>query len=100
MKVYWLEQTEADVPASLVWLSASESACLNAMRFPKRRADWRLGRWTAKRALSGYLNIAGDHQSLSDIEIRPAASGAPEVFIAGQPAAASISLSHRNGSAL
>ena len=30
----------------------------NAMRFPKRRADWRLGRWTAKRALSAYLNVS------------------------------------------
>ena len=27
------------------------------MRFPKRRADWRLGRWTAKCALSTYLDV-------------------------------------------
>jgi len=100
MKVYWLEQTEADVPANLDWLSASETACLNAMRFPKRRADWRLGRWTAKRALSVCLSISGDLQSLAGIEIRSAASGAPEAFVAGRPAAASISLSHSNGSAL
>ena len=76
------------------WLNASEAACLNAMRFPKRRADWRLGRWTAKRALSAYLNAPGDPQSLADMEVRAATSGAPEVFVGGQPAAASISLSH------
>jgi len=99
MKVYWLEQTESDVPANADWLSASEAECLNALRVPKRRADWRLGRWTAKRALALYLGT-GDSQSLSDIEIRPAASGAPEVFVANRPAAARISLSHSNGTAL
>ena len=100
MKVHWLEQTEADLPANLDWLSAGEAACLDSLRVPKRRSDWQLGRWTAKRALSVYLSIPGDLQSLSDIEIRPAASGVPEAFVAGQPAAASISLSHSNGTAL
>ncbi len=100
MKVHWLEQTEADLPANLEWLSASEAASLNSLRVPKRRSDWQLGRWTAKCALSAYLNTPGDLQSLADIEIRPAASGVPEAFIAGQPAAASISLSHSNGTAL
>ena len=97
---YWLEQSEADLPAGNDWLSASEVERLNAMRFPKRRADWRLGRWTAKRAVSAYLNMLGDHQALPNIEIRPAASGAPEAFIADRPASAAISLSHCNGNAL
>ncbi len=100
MKAYWLEQTEAAVPANLEWLSVGEAAYLNALRVPKRRADWRLGRWTAKCALSLYLRIPGDLQSLADIEIRQAASGAPEAFVASEPAGASISLSHRNGTAL
>ena len=100
MKVHWLEQTEADLPANLDWLSASEATCLDALRVPKRRSDWQLGRWTAKCALAAYLSIPGDLQSLADIEIRPAASGVPEAFIAGQPAPASISLSHSNGTAL
>ncbi len=100
MKVHWLEQTEANLPANLDWLSAGEAACLDSLRVPKRRSDWQLGRWTAKRALSVYLSIPGDLRSLADIEIRPAASGVPEGFIAGQPAAASISLSHSNGTAL
>jgi 4'-phosphopantetheinyl transferase len=100
MDVYWLEQREADLPPNDDWLSASEAAYLNAMRFPKRRADWRLGRWTAKRAASVYLNVPGDPPSLASIEVHPAASGAPEVFIADRPAAASLSLSHCNGNAL
>jgi 4'-phosphopantetheinyl transferase len=100
MDVYWLEQSEADVPPDDDWLSASEVAHLNAMRFPKRRADWRLGRWTAKRALSAYLDMLGDRQALASIEIRPAQSGEPHAFVADRPAAAGISISHSNGNAL
>jgi 4'-phosphopantetheinyl transferase len=100
MKVHWLEQTEADLPANQEWLSASEVACLNSLRVLKRQRDWQLGRWTAKCALSAYLNTPGDLQSLSDIEIRPAASGVPEAFVAGQQAPVSLSLSHSNGTAL
>jgi 4'-phosphopantetheinyl transferase len=97
MDVYWLEQTEADVPAPNDWLGASESACLEKLRIPKRRADWRLGRWTAKRALSLCLNLPVHPHALSEIEIRPASSGAPEVFRGSNPAGVSISLSHRGG---
>lgn len=100
MDVFWLEQGEADVPRDDNWLSASERTILNAMRFAKRQSDWRLGRWTAKCALSAYLNLLGDRPALASIEIRPAASGAPEVFIADRPAAVSISFSHCNGHAL
>ena len=99
-KVYWLEQTCADVPPDDDWLGATEAACLNALRIPKRRADWRLGRWTGKRAVSICLNASSAAHSLAAIEIRPAASGAPEVFLNNQPAAVTISLSHSNGTAL
>ena len=50
MHVYWLEQTEANVPEDNTWLSPREVAFADRLRFAKRRADWRLGRWTAKRA--------------------------------------------------
>jgi 4'-phosphopantetheinyl transferase len=97
MNVYWLEQTEADVPEENNWLSANETACLNTMRFPKRRADWRLGRWTAKRSLSVCLETPASPQVLKRIEISPASSGAPEVTFDNQPAPVTISLSHRAG---
>ena len=100
MDVYWLEQTEADMPAENDWLSPSEAVRLNGMRFAKRRADWRLGRWTAKRALATYLNVPGHPQALTEIEIRPAPSGAPDVFFANKPAAVTVSLSHRAGTAV
>jgi len=100
MNVYWLEQTEADVPAENDWLSASEQARLDVLRFPKRRADWRLGRWTAKRALAAYQGFPSDPHVLARIEVRPALSGAPEAFFANRPAPITISLSHRAGIAM
>ena len=97
--VSWLEQTVADLPAEDDWLSAGEAVRLSAMRFPKRRADWKLGRWTAKRALAVYLNLPADPRSLAQIEIRPAPGGAPEVFVGDGPAPVTISISHREGHA-
>ena len=98
--IYWLEQTEPDVPADNQWLCANEILRLTAMRIPKRRADWRLGRWTAKQAVAACLNLPSDARALANIEIRAAVSGAPEVFLYNQPADIAISLSHRAGTAL
>jgi len=95
--VYWLEQTEADVPLRDIWLSASEIDRLNTLRFSKRRGDWRLGRWTAKNAVASYLRLSGEPRSLAEIEIVSSGSGAPEVFLSHQPAEIAISLSHRAG---
>ena len=95
MDVYWLEQIEVDVPAENDWLSATEIACLNGLRVAKRRADWRLGRWTAKRALASYLTLPPYPHVLAKIEIRPSPSGAPVGFFSHEPATASISISHR-----
>lgn len=97
MDVYWLEQTEAEVPAQDDWLSAGEALRLNGMRVLKRRRDWRLGRWTAKRAVAAYLDLTELPQTLAQIEIRTAPLGAPEGFFANRPANLTISLSHRAG---
>lgn len=100
MQVYLLERTEGDVPLANDWLSAWETIFLNGLRFAKRRADWRLGRWTAKHTIASYLNLPDNSHDLAKIEIRPAPSGAPEAFVANAPAPVTISLSHRNGTAL
>ena len=96
----WLEQTEAELPVGDDWLGGSEVVRLKTLRFAKRRADWRLGRWTAKRAAATYLNLPADPATLSKLEIRAAPSGAPEVFFENQPAAVIISISHRSGIAI
>ena len=97
MDVYWFEQIATDVPDDNNWLSAAEVARLSSLRFAKRRADWRLGRWTAKNAVAAWLAMPTPPQVLARIEIRPAPSGAPEVFIADKPGDMAISLSHRDG---
>jgi len=97
MEISWLEQFIADVPLDDEWLSVGEQLVLAGMKILKRRADWRLGRWAAKRAITAYLELPSDPRQLAAIEIRPAATGAPEVFFDNQPAGISISLSHRNG---
>jgi len=97
MEVFWLEQTEVEVPEGVRWLSDGEFTRLQAMRVPKRRTDWLLGRWTAKNALSMCLGLPTKSQTFREIEIRPAPSGAPEVFFRNEPAGVTISLSHRAG---
>jgi 4'-phosphopantetheinyl transferase len=95
MEVLWLEQSVADVPNCDDWLSDAETSCLNGLRFPKRRSDWRLGRWTAKHAIAAYLNLSCARDALVAIEIRKAPSGAPEAFLEGESAGVGISISHR-----
>lgn len=100
MHVYWSEQREDDVPAGNDWLSDREASCLAGLRFVKRRTDWRLGRWTAKRAVATFLNLPPETDSLAQIEIVAASSGAPQVVLRKRAAEVSISLSHRAGIAL
>jgi 4'-phosphopantetheinyl transferase len=100
IEIFWLEQTAIDVPADDDWLAESEFKHLASLRFPKRRDDWRLGRWTAKRTVAAFLGLAPGADVLKGIEIRAAASGAPEVFMGERTASVSISLSHRSGTGL
>lgn len=100
MTIYCLEQTESDVPGDDRWLSAWEQTRFSGMRFAKRRADWRLGRWTAKRAVAAHLRLDGDLDALAHIEVTVAVSGAPELLLEGHSAKVGISLSHRAGVAL
>ena len=91
----WLTRCIADVPDDDGWLSARERAVLAGLRIEPRRADWRLGRWTAKAALAQRLRAEP-----SRIEILAAADGAPEAWLDGAPVPFSVSLSHRAGRAL
>ncbi|MBN1570601.1 MAG: 4'-phosphopantetheinyl transferase superfamily protein [Acidobacteria bacterium] len=88
----WLTQTLTDVPQNHDWLSEGERAILAGMRFPKRRNDWLLGRWTAKRAICARQSPGSS--AFSSIEIRAAADGAPEAYLNGKPAEVSFSISH------
>src|SRR3954452_16948068 len=93
MEVLWLEQRAEDVPETNDWFSSQERLRLDALKIPKRRADWRLGRWTAKCAVAACLGLEAGAYSLSNVEIVADPSGAPRAFVSGQAAAVTISLS-------
>ena len=94
-RLFWLTQTLAEVPENDDWLSSGETARLSRMRFPKRRDDWRLGRWTAKKAVCSCC--PEDVPGVTSLEIRSAEDGAPEVFWSGRLLNVSISISHSQG---
>jgi 4'-phosphopantetheinyl transferase len=94
-RLYWLTQTLAEVPENDDWLSSGEMARLSRMRFPKRRDDWRLGRWTAKKAVRACGLV--DATDVTSLEIQSAQDGAPEVFWNGRLLDVSISISHSHG---
>lgn len=95
IKVRWLLRTAADVPEHDDWLSARERATLARFTAPHRRAEWRLGRFTAKRALAAGLNGIGD--ALVRVEVHALANGAPRAFLDGRLLPFAISLSHVGG---
>jgi 4'-phosphopantetheinyl transferase len=93
--VLWLTQTLDDVPADDDWLADGERTTMERFRVPKRRLEWRLGRWVAKQALAAFLGPGAG--TLASLEITAAQDGAPEASIAGEPAPVSISISHSGG---
>jgi len=97
MEILWFEQGSRNVPCGDDWLSERELAVFKKLRISKRRDDWRLGRWTAKRAVASALCMSHDLASLRRIVIGVAATGEPEVEIAGWDERVTISISHRQG---
>lgn len=91
----WLAQGEGHVPPGRDWLSTREADRVAGMRFAKRRNDFLVSRWTAKQALARTLDRRPAHPS--QVEVRPAPTGAPLAYLLGAPAPVSISLTDRGG---
>ena len=91
----WLTRDLDDVPSHDRWLSEPERAVLSGLRNPKRRADWRLGRWVGKAAVAAWGGLTPQA-----VVIAAAENGAPEALIDGRGAGVSLSLSHRAGRGL
>jgi 4'-phosphopantetheinyl transferase len=85
----------ADAPVDDAWLSPREGAWIARMRFPKRRTEFRLGRWTAKKALALYLGRETSAGALGSIEIDRAPDGAPLPLVDGRPADAYVTMTDR-----
>lgn len=98
LEVFYLLAARNDVPGGTGWLSPREAAVYDTFRFPKRRGDWLLGRWTAKQALL-RLEQQGQGNPAS-WEILADDSGAPVVHSEGVTRALRLSLSHSNGRCL
>lgn len=98
--IRWLVQSAGDIPGSDDWLSDDERARILQLRTSKRRNDWRLGRWTAKRLLASFLAETGRQAALSAVEIYARPDGSPAAVLDGEPLPVSISLSHSHGVAL
>jgi 4'-phosphopantetheinyl transferase len=91
----WLSQGMADAPLGEEWLSPREAAWVARLRFPKRRSEFRLSRWTAKRALALYLGRDASAGALRSIEIDRAPDGAPHPIVEGRPAQAYVTMTDR-----
>jgi 4'-phosphopantetheinyl transferase len=94
---HWNAQGEHELPEGTGWLSPAERERAARMRFTKRRSDYLLGRYTAKRAVAARVGLRDSPASLARIEIPNDPDGAPEVRIDGAPAPAAISLTDRAG---
>ncbi len=113
----WLACPQSAVPPEDDWLSPHERERLAGMRLAKRRGDYRLGRWTAKQAVmaglrEGFFDMHGGALEpgdapdrafdlrLSDIDVRAARDGAPEVRLPGGAGGMGVSIAHAGGRGL
>jgi len=128
--IIWALVAADEVPEGDGWLSEIERKSQEELRAPTRRAEWRVGRWAAKRVLGAWwesgspegsspssdessveatrkptpsgsvVSPFGDPEALHRLEIQPAEEGAPEARLDGAPLPVVLSLSHRAGFAL
>jgi len=98
VEIAWMRCDSVGAPPE-DFLSDAELQKLAQMRFLRRREEWLLGRWTAKRllvaavpALAGTLPIKWTISNEAD--------GQPYVLIGDQRLAGCLSISHRGGQAV
>jgi 4'-phosphopantetheinyl transferase len=97
---WWLARAESALPAGEGWLTAAERARVAGLRYTKRRNDHLLGRWTLKVAVAKVLGWPDEPATLARIEGRTAPDGAPDLYIDGERARHSVSLTDRAGCAV
>ncbi len=91
----WISQGMADVPTHDGWLSPREAEYVSRLRLPKRRGEFKLGRWTAKQAVARRLGRSLLPAELRAIVIDRASDGAPAPFVEDRPAPLSLTMSDR-----
>jgi 4'-phosphopantetheinyl transferase len=97
----WLACAETEVPEGTDWLSARECSRLDLLRFPKRRSEFLLRRWTGKQVAAVALGIAPSTSSgWARVELLNHPTGAPYVDVDGAAAGVDVSLTDRAGHAV
>jgi 4'-phosphopantetheinyl transferase len=91
----WFSAGLEQVAVDDTWLDPVLADRLGRMRYTKRLVEARLGRWTAKQALAQALGLPTDLTSLADVVVLNAPDGAPEAFVAGEPAGVVIAMTDR-----
>ena len=88
-----------EVPLGNGWLTSEEQRVQAGLAVAKRRDDWRLGRWLAKRAVVACLAGRTDGIQPSDVAVAARSDGAPEAHVpaVGGGIPVSISISHSEG---
>ena len=101
MIAWALEEATAELRAGEApegLLCPAERELFEALRVPKRRADWLLGRSVVKKLCRARLRARGGDAPLCDLAVVPAPDGSPRVLDArGEPLPITVSLSHRAG---
>jgi 4'-phosphopantetheinyl transferase len=97
----WHSASEQQIPTDPAWLTPTERARAETLRFTKRRNDYLLGRFAGKSAVARAIGLDLRPASLRRIEVRNRSGGpergAPEAFIDGCAAHFEISLTDRAG---
>jgi len=88
--------TARELPPGDAWLRPRERAALVRLRAPRRRRDFRLGRFAAKQALALLEGCEGV-EAQRRFEVLPARGGAPLAFREGAPLDVTLSISHSDG---
>jgi 4'-phosphopantetheinyl transferase len=106
----WLIAERDTIPPPGRILAPPEQDCYDRLRFAKRREDWLLGRWAAKRLLRRHIARRGLDLPPDAIMIMSDHDGAPRVVpwgmalviphIGAELGALQISISHTDGRAL
>ncbi len=101
--MHWFAAGEHELPSTLDWMTPGERALLDRLRFTKRRTEYLLRRWTAKRAVAAARGLTRDRGDPTDprLLVRVAVgnhpTGAPYVLLDGAPLGADISVTDRAG---
>lgn len=93
----WMARGEDELPGEPVWLSPSELERLGRLRFTKRRQEYLLSRWAAKRTVAALVGIGSSPSELARIEALNHPGGAPYVLVDGEPPGLDVSLTDRAG---